>query len=197
MYAYCLNNPLKYSDPCGTFGVMALLAITLASMLIGGGVQLLSNALAGKTGSDLWRGVAGASLGAGVNALALCLAIPTGGASLFIAAGFGSIVQTGVDTLETVFRGENVNWGETAINLGINFVTTLVGNYLGAKLIPTNAGWFQPKKFSSVFTKSYGQKILLQTAIGAGLSGVINFTRTYNCSKINLDIISGTMKSLS
>lgn len=60
-----------------------------------------------------------------------------------------------------------------AIDLGVNFSTTLIGNYLGSKAVPTNQHWFQPKHFISVFTKSYGQKILLQTAIGAGVSGLV------------------------
>ena len=106
LYAYCGNDPINKYDPTGRFGILALVAITAASMLIGGTAQLLSNAMAGKTGSELWRGVAGAAVGAGVNALALCLAMPTGGASLFIAAGVSAIAQTGVDTLETVIRGE-------------------------------------------------------------------------------------------
>ena len=183
LYAYCGNDPINKYDPTGHFGIWALVAITAASMLIGGTAQLVSNAMAGKTGSELWRGVAGAAVGAGVNALALCLAMPTGGASLFIAAGASAIAQTGVDTLETVIRGEEVDVGQTFIDLGLNFVTTLAGNYLGGKMIPTNPGWFQPQKFLSVFTKSYGQKILLQTAIGAGLSGTVNFIRKNDWSK--------------
>ena len=38
-------------------------------------------------------------------------------------------------------------------------------------------------QFLSVFTKKYGQKILLQTAIGAGLSGTVNFVRKNDWSK--------------
>ena len=183
LYAYCGNDPINKYDPTGHFGIWALVAITAASMLIGGTAQLVSNAMAGKTGSELWRGVAGAAVGAGVNALALCLAMPTGGASLFIAAGASAIAQTGVDTLETVIRGEEVDVGQTFIDLGLNFVTTLTGNYLGGKMIPTNPGWIQTQKFWSVFTKPYGQKILLQTAIGAGLSGTVNFIRKNDWSK--------------
>ena len=183
LYAYCGNDPINKYDPTGHFGIWALVAITAASMLIGGTAQLVSNAMAGKTGSELWRGVAGAAVGAGVNALALCLAMPTGGASLFIAAGASAIAQTGVDTLETVIRGEEVDVGQTFIDLGLNFVTTLAGNYLGGKMIPTNPGWIQTQKFWSVFTKPYGQKILLQTAIGAGLSGTVNFIRKNDWSK--------------
>ncbi len=183
LYCYCGNDPVNRFDPSGHFGIWALVAITVASMLIGGTAQLVSNAMAGKTGSELWRGVAGAAVGAGVNALALCLAMPTGGASLFIAAGASAIAQTGVDTLETVIRGEEVDVVQTFIDVGLNFVTALAGNYLGGKIVPTNAGWFQPQKFLSVFTKSYGQKILLQTAIGAGLSGTVNFARKNDWSK--------------
>ena len=100
-------------------------------MLIGGTTQLVSNAM------------------------------PTGGASLFIASGASAIAQTGVDTLETIIRGEKVDVGQTFIDLGLYFVTTLANNYLGGKMIPTNPGWLQPQKFWSVFIKPYGQKILL------------------------------------
>jgi len=184
-YAYCVNNPVMYVDPSGKFGIGAIIGIVGATMLLGGGAQLVSNALAGATGSDLWRGVAGATLGSGVNALALWLSPFTGGASLVFAAGLGAAVQTGVDTLETVVRGENVNGWQTVADLGVNFVTTLAGNWLGSKLIPTNRGWFQPRKFLSVFMKPYGQKILLQTAIGAGLSGIVNFARKLDWSSVN------------
>ena len=184
LYVYCGNDPVNKYDPTGHFGIWALVAITAASMLIGGTAQLVSNAMAGKTGSELWRGVAGAAVGAGVNALALCLAMPTGGASLFIAAGASAIAQTGVDTLETVIRGEEVDVGQTFIDLGLNFVTTLAGNYLGSKMVPTNRGWFQTKNFWHVFTMPYGQKILLQTAIGAGLSGIVNFARKFDWSSV-------------
>ena len=183
VYCYCNNNPICCIDPSGRFGFWALVAITLTSMIIGGGTQLISNAIAGRKGSELWRGVAGAALGTGVNALALCLAMPTGGASLVIAAGISSAVQTGVDTLETIIRGENVDWEQTLIDLGINFASALVGNFVGSKVIPTNAGWFQPKKFMSVFTKSYGQKLLLQTVVGAGVSGLTSLYRAFK--KIN------------
>ena len=189
LYTYCLNNPIMYVDPTGHFGILAIIGIVGAAILLGGGAQLASNALAGETGSDLWRGVAGAALGSGVNALALCLSPFTGGASLAFAAGLGAAVQTGVDTLETVIRGETVNGWQTVADLGINFITTFAGNWIGSKLIPTNSGWFKPKKFLSVFMKPYGQKILLQTAIGAGLSGIVNFARKFDLSSVDWKII--------
>ena len=112
--------------------------------------------------------------------MALCLSPFTGGVSLAVAAGIGAVIQTGVDTIETLIRGENVSLGQTILEFGINFTTIFVGNWFGAKMISTNSGWFKPQKFLSVFTKPYGQKILLQNVIGAGISGIVNFTRKYN-----------------
>ena len=73
-------------DPSGhfaltAFGIWAIIGIVSTAMILGGGAQLASNAIAGETGSDLWRGVAGAALEAGANALGLCLVPLTGGAS--------------------------------------------------------------------------------------------------------------------
>lgn len=190
LYAYCYNDPVNYCDPSGhfaltTFGVWAIVGIVTAAALIGGGAQLASNALTGETGSELWRGVAGAALGSGANALALCLSPFTGGVSFAFAAAIGATVQTGVDTLETVVRQEQVNGWQTVADFGLNFVTALAGNWLGARLVPTNNGWFKPQKFLSVFIRPYGQKILLQTTIGAGLSGIVNFARKFNWSNVD------------
>ena len=69
-----------------------------------------------------------------------------------------------------------------ALDLGLNFATTFAGNWFGSKLVPTNAGWFKPQKFLSVFTKPYGQKILLQILLGGGLSSVVNFVRKFDWS---------------
>ena len=190
LYCYCNNDPVNLVDPSGHFGFWALLGITLAAALIGGGMQLASNALAGETGSYLWRGVAGAALGSGANAFALCLTVTTGGASLIIGASVGSLVQTGVDTIETAIRGEKIYLGQTMLDLGLNFATTLTGNYLGAKIIPTNSGWFQPKRFLSVFTKSYGQKILVQTLMGGVLSGIVNYLRKSDWERIMPSVIA-------
>ena len=192
LYAYCLNNPVMNIDPSGHFGLLALLGIGIASLLIGGGAQLVSNAMAGQTGSELWRGVAGAAIGTAVNALMLC-GLPVDGAAFVLAAGTGALTQTGIDMIETTIRGEDINMKLTVQDLAINFVTTLVGNVIGSMMIPINSGWFQPKKFFSVFTKTYGQRILLQTGVGAALSGVVNYFRKIDYRKINYMYIKPLM----
>ena len=110
----------------------------------------------------------------------------TGGASLAFAAVISAGIQTGVDTIETIIRGEKINGWQTIADFGINFATTFAGNYIGSKLISINSGWFQPKKFLSVFTKSYGQKILLQSSIGAGLSGIVNLIKKFDFNRHEL-----------
>ena len=189
LYAYCYNNPIMFADPSGhaaaTFGVLAIVAIVASSMIMAGIAQIVSNAIAGESGSDLWRGVAGAVLGAGANALALCLSPFTGGVSLVFAALIGAVVQTSADVIEAKIRGEDVTLGQTISDFTLNFVTTFAGNWLGATTFPTNRGWFKPQKFWSVFTKPYGQIILLQTSVGATLSGVVNFSKKFNWDNPN------------
>ena len=75
--------------------------------------------------------------------------------------------------------GEKIDWGQTGLDLLINTVTATIGNIVGGKMVPTNSKWFQPKHFLSVFRKSYGQKLLMQTVIGGTISGIVNFTRKY------------------
>ena len=190
LYCYCNNDPVNYADPSGhlalvTFGFWAIVGIVSAAMVLGGGAQLASNALAGNTGSDLWRGVTGAALGSGANALSLCLLPATWGGSLAVSAFLGAGLQTGVDNIETLIRGENVSLKQTVLDLGINFVTTFIGNWLGSTIVPTNAGWFKTQRFDSVFLKPYGQRILAQTSIGAGVSGMVNFERKFNWGNMN------------
>ena len=123
-------------------------------------------------------------MGAGINALVLCLTVSAGVGSFILAAGIAAIAQTATDTLETLIRKEPIDWEATTKNLFWNFGTTVAGNFLGAVLVPTNAGWFQPQKFLSVFTGAYGQRILLQNAVGAGFAGGVNFVRNFDWGKI-------------
>lgn len=86
--------------------------------------------------------------------------------------------------MEVLARGEHYFIEKTLLDLGINFTSILVGNYIGGKLVKINTGWFQPQKFLSVFTKTYGQRILTQAVIGSGLSGGVNFARQYNWRRL-------------
>lgn len=188
-------TPVMYVDPNGNIAFPSLFAITIAAVLIGGIAQIISNAMTGKTGSELWRGVAGAAMGAGTNALVLGLTLATGGASIFLAAGVSAIVQTGTDTIETLIRGETIDWGAALVTSGVNFASTSLGNFAGGKMVHTNRGWFQPQQFFSIFSKSYGQKILVQTLIGACISGSVNYARKYDWSEFK-PVITGPVVTI-
>lgn len=45
-----------------------------------------------------------------------------------------------------------------------------LGYYIGAKTIPINSGWFKPQRFTSIFTKPYGQRIIAQNLIGGWIA---------------------------
>ena len=193
LYCYCNNDPINFVDPSGHFGILAIIGIVGTAIVLGGGTQILSNAIAGETGTDLWRGVVGSALGAGTTALALLLSPFTGGASLAVSALLGASMQTSVDVFETLIRNEDISFNQAALDLGINFATTLAGNWLGSKVIKINPGWFKTQRFESVFTRPYGQRILAQTAIGAGLSGIINFSRKFDWESLIKNILFPTM----
>ena len=96
LYAYCLNNPIKYSDCSGHFPFLIALILGLGIIVGGalGGKHAYDKAVkAGKTGADLfWSTVGGAILGAGVG-----LAI--GGAVVFtigITAGIAGGLATSI-----------------------------------------------------------------------------------------------------
>ena len=189
LYAYCNNDPINFADPSGHFGIWAIVALVGTAVILGGGGQVLSNAIAGETGSNLWRGVAGSALGSGTTALALLLSPFTAGASLAVSALLGAGMQTSVDVFETLIRGEDISFGQAGLDFGINFAVTLAGNLLGYKLIKVNSGWFKTQRFDSVFLKPYGQRLLTQTAIGAGLSVTINVASELDCESLVWEIL--------
>lgn len=194
LYAYCGNDPVNYYDPCGnlfitaaitaalaSWGIWAIVGIVSSAVVLGGTAQLISNALAGKTGKDMWEGVIGAALGSGANALALlCLPSFLGNAALATAAAIGAAVQTSIDSIEALILEKNITFSDAMESFTFNFLATFAGNWIGSKLIPINSGQYKPQKLLSVFIKPYGQKVLMQTAIGAGISSVANFVSKFN-----------------
>jgi len=62
---------------------------------------------------------------------------------------------------------------DTAVNGTINYISNSAAASIGS--IRTNSGWFVPKKFTSYFTKSFGQKMIAQTLV-AGVIGTSLYT---------------------
>ena len=118
LYAYCLNNPVVYCDPNGTFVVTtAMIVGIIVGAIIGGtigGITAYQSAVsAGKTGWNLvgatLLGVGtGAVLGAAVGGI---IGAAVGGSTAFLVGGLSSVAGKLVsDTVSSIVYGAN-NFG--------------------------------------------------------------------------------------
>ena len=116
-YSYCLNNPLKYTDPSGElFGIDDLFVF-----LAGGAFNVIGNAVSGDIKS-FWHGAELFAVG-GAAALATEYASPAAGA-VIIGAG-NSIVNQG----NTKGWG-NISWSEVGTSTIMSCLTSAAGQYL-------------------------------------------------------------------
>jgi RHS repeat-associated protein len=104
-YSYCLNNPLKYTDPSGEW---ALLDDGIA-MLVGGVLNLGANLLQGNVHS-FWQGLSLFAVGAVSGEAALY----TGGAAPFVTA---AITSVGNDLVNQGFNNGTIDWEQVGTNL--------------------------------------------------------------------------------
>ena len=116
-YSYCLNNPLKYTDPSGEiFGIDDLLVF-----LAGGTFNVIGNAVSGDI-TSFWHGAELFAVG-GAATLATEYAGPTVGA-VIIGAG-NSIINQG----NTNGWG-NISWSEVGTSTIMSCLTSAAGQYL-------------------------------------------------------------------
>ena len=180
LFAYCLNNPVMETDPDGTFWFTFLTAAIGAVVgAISGAIDYAINHEGEFDGNELLKKVvAGAASGA---VAGFVIGITKGKgikAASYLSAAAASVVSEVWDyvsgtkevTVQNVAKSFLTVAGETFVNGSFNYI----GNLSAAKLVPTNPGWFIPKKFVSYFTKSYGQKMIKQTFIGGGITTGVN-----------------------
>ncbi len=106
------------------------------------------------------------------------------------AALAGGAAQSIINEAESYISGERQlnpsNLGDSTEDIAIdtikNGVINFVGDYDGGEAFETKGSWFQPSKWKSFLTKSYGQKIILQTAVGARVSFLESMTEYYFCN---------------
>ncbi|HBP25561.1 MAG TPA: hypothetical protein DD618_01215 [Acholeplasmatales bacterium] len=176
LFRYCDNNPVSYSDPFGVFAIPAIVALAVTSAIINAIVQLVSNILAGRSGREIFRGVFGAAIGGAVNTTILtCLWFFPG--NYVIAAFAGGVVQAILDFIEGALIWKTKDWKQFGVDIILNTACNLAGNFLGGKAIKVGKTWFQPRHFKSIFTGSFGQKLIMQSGIGALLNGLINYIK--------------------
>lgn len=119
-YSYCLNNPLKFTDPSGEwFGIDDLVASA-----IGGIINLGSNLLQGNVHS-FWQGL---SL-FGVGALAGESALYTGGAAPYVSS---FITSVGNDMVNQGFSNgfRNIDYTQVMMNAGMSLMAATASQYI-------------------------------------------------------------------
>jgi len=99
-YLYVQNDPINYYDPSGEFGLLVGTAIAAGiSGLIAGGVSAYQSYKS--TGSVNWRAAGKAALGGAVSAVAVGLAVATGGTGL----GLFTMAAEAYAGVRTAMRG--------------------------------------------------------------------------------------------
>lgn len=198
LFAYCGNNPVDRTDDGGQ-GWWVIVGAAIGG-IVGGVSKIVSNVASG----EKWhKGVLGAVAG-GVVFGAIAAATGNlaagafGGAAAesafnevtsyipYVAQANGNRTTKKV-TPRNIGRSVATIATETAVNGTVSFVTgKIAGN-----IVPTNSGWFKPRKLVSCLTGRYAQKAHLQTFVQAGLSlGYEGFKRTVDCNTEQEPIVS-------
>lgn len=120
-YAYCLNNPLKYTDPSGEyFGIDDLIGMGVC-----GTINVVSNLLSGDVHS-VWQGLA--LFGAGAVSFEI-----SSYASPLVGAGFLSAANSAIN--QGFNNGvNNINWDQVGNAALMGTISAYVGGFIGEKL---------------------------------------------------------------
>lgn len=114
-YSYCLNNPLKYTDPSGEwFGLDDFIV-----SIVGGVVNLGVNLLSGNIHS-IGQGVASFALGAAAGEVALYGQVEV---SAFLLGAGNSIINQGFTN-----GWNNINWLDATVAGGMSLAFSVVGS---------------------------------------------------------------------
>lgn len=169
-YAYCYNEPVNCTDPDGEFG--QIFAGAVAGFVIGGGLELLSQALDPNKSFDIGSiGVSGLKGGAAGAVIAATGCVSCGAA---VAGGIGAI-QGGVTAS---LAKENVVAGAIKQG-GVDFVSTLAGG---------KAAQGASRLVSTASQKAAG-------VIGTS-ADVVAATTTQGIANGTIDAVEGVAKSI-
>jgi hypothetical protein len=94
-----------------------------------------------------------------------------------IAALQVGVIQALLDYVEGVLIWKKKDLGKLGRDIILNSAANLAGNFLGSKMIKIGKTWFQPKHFKSIFTGSFGQKLIQQTGMASILNSIITWVR--------------------
>lgn len=186
LYAYCGNNPVVNIDSNGTFWFTLL--TTVIGAVVGAVAAVVTSIISDE--EITWKKVLGGAISGAVTGFIL-------GISKGAAIAAASYASAAAESLfyevwdyasgEKELNGQNILGSlakvgtDTLVNGTINYVCNKTAASIGP--IKTNANWFTPKHFLSYFTKSFGQKMILQTLVAGGI-GVMLYSEKNKISKL-------------
>ena len=184
LYSYCGNNPVDRIDDEGHGWWIA------ASAIVGGLIGGISKIVTNVVTNQKWnQGVIGAIAGGAVYGAVIA---STG--NIAAAAFSSAAVETTVNeitsycpviadingtsqkdlTVENVTQSVEKVISDTVVNGSLYTIT----GKIASKIVPTNSGWFKPKKFISSFAGRYAVKSELQTIIQGAINVVVGSIQT-------------------
>ncbi len=120
-YSYCLNNPLKYTDPTGEWVHIVVGAV------VGGAINLAMN---WNNIDNFGEGLAVFAIGAGSGALTAATGGASLGVQLGVAAGTAAATSATNNVVAQTGNGvglNQVNWGQVGMNAGVGAVAGVAG----------------------------------------------------------------------
>ena len=168
MFAYCSNSPLLFSDPTGTFGWFTFANFVIGAT-VGAATQIAANLV---TGEKWYEGVAGAAVGGGIYNVVTLLTrnvVAASAASTAAESITNELVSYATGEKELSMENVKNSFVKTVTDVAANVATTVFTGKAAEKLVKTNAGWFQPRKFASSFTGKYARRVWKQTLAQGGM----------------------------
>ena len=184
LFSYCDNNPVIRKDDEGNCWWPVICALVGAA--VGFGTQVIGNISTGHQWNEGWIGATagGFAYGLVIGTSGNVIAASYAGAateSLFNAATEYSPTIAHINGLDTT---RELNWANVRESLANSLIETAetgtilaITGKIAGKIVPTNNGWFKPKKLFSCVFGNYGRKMIGQTLTQSLLIYVWRFTK--------------------
>ena len=159
-YSYCLNNPLRYSDPSGE-----LFWLIPAAIIVGSGI--VNAAMNADNIHNFGQGMAYF----GVGCASAATAMYTGGAGICLS---GALLGGGNSLLTQSFNGGKIDWFNVANASIFGAITSAVSAGIGEYVSSITGNWF--KTVENIVLRNTLEGATGGTILGAGMSllGVAN-----------------------